>query len=472
MKIKLKQSLISESFQWAQELLPILKQFEDDGVTYYKVIASTADIKNRNHRIYTSDELSRAASSLSERPLNINHEPKRTLSFPENQVIAARFESGHVECIIQVADQKVNGMIQSGEISTVSIEGIYLDGSKNTHETEYPSSLHFQALALLTKDDTPGDPNAQILKESLDSGKQKHNAFAIYGEIMEHIVTKLEADMSTANVDDLPDDAFAYVSPGGKKDDQGKTTPRSNRHLPFKGPDGKPDPAHVRNALSRLSQTDISSDAKAVAGNKLQSAAKELGIQTTNDRFFEGLKAVLNLYERGLISKSLYQQHLREQGLMNAENDARADPGRSETGRFSGAGSLQNFSGSTTEPENENPKDQSTQQNVSVDRNVQSAKVEDPKAAESEQDFTVKKVKVDFTGVGNPDSTVKPKMDYPESVNPLSITNDSKQENHIMLTEVFQSSSLMNALTAALNDSGMQVTRLGVSESKTKKEHK
>ncbi|AFK87713.1 hypothetical protein Tsac_2860 [Thermoanaerobacterium phage THSA-485A] len=87
-----------------------------------------------------------------------------------------------------------------------------------------------------------------------------------------------KAVWSTAYVNDLPDSSFAYIEPGGKKDEEGKTVPRSLRHLPYKDKDGKPDPAHVRNALARLDQTKISDAAKAEARKKLEAAAKELGI--------------------------------------------------------------------------------------------------------------------------------------------------------------------------------------------------
>jgi len=55
-------------------------------------------------------------------------------------------------------------------------------------------------------------------------------------------------------INDLPDSAFLYIEPGGKKDDEGKTTPRRLRHLPYKDKDGKIDRAHLVNAIQRLSQ--------------------------------------------------------------------------------------------------------------------------------------------------------------------------------------------------------------------------
>lgn len=53
------------------------------------------------------------------------------------------------------------------------------------------------------------------------------------------------AQLSTAAINDLPDDAFAYIEPGGTKDEGGKTTPRKLRHYPIQ------DKAHADNALSR-----------------------------------------------------------------------------------------------------------------------------------------------------------------------------------------------------------------------------
>lgn len=71
------------------------------------------------------------------------------------------------------------------------------------------------------------------------------------------------AEWTTAHVNDLPDSAFLYVEGGGEKDGEGKTTPRSLRHFPYKGADGKVDVAHLRNALARIPQSDIPAAKKA-----------------------------------------------------------------------------------------------------------------------------------------------------------------------------------------------------------------
>jgi len=81
--------------------------------------------------------------------------------------------------------------------------------------------------------------------------------------------------LSSKDINNLPDSDFAYISPGGTKDSEGKTTPRSLRHLPI------PDAAHVRNALARLNQTKIPAAAKKTALSKIKRKAKELGVHVS-----------------------------------------------------------------------------------------------------------------------------------------------------------------------------------------------
>lgn len=79
------------------------------------------------------------------------------------------------------------------------------------------------------------------------------------------------AAMSSAEINDLPDEAFAYIEPGGEKDGEGKTTPRSLRHFPVH------DAPHTRNALARASQSPFGDKAMP----KILAAAKKFGIQTS-----------------------------------------------------------------------------------------------------------------------------------------------------------------------------------------------
>lgn len=65
------------------------------------------------------------------------------------------------------------------------------------------------------------------------------------------------AEWDTAYVNDLPDSAFAYIAPGGDKDAEGRTVPRSLRYFPHHDDGGALDLPHLRNALARGPQSDV-----------------------------------------------------------------------------------------------------------------------------------------------------------------------------------------------------------------------
>jgi HK97 family phage prohead protease len=88
------------------------------------------------------------------------------------------------------------------------------------------------------------------------------------------------ATWSTAFMNDLPDSSFLYVEEGGSKDSDGKTVPRSLRHFPYKDADGNVDLPHLRNALARIPQSDLSAEMKAELTKK---AEKILADQGDND---------------------------------------------------------------------------------------------------------------------------------------------------------------------------------------------
>jgi len=73
-------------------------------------------------------------------------------------------------------------------------------------------------------------------------------------QALEGVAKLQEATWTTAYVNSLPDSAFLYVEPGGKKDSNGRTVPRSKRHFPYKNAQGGVDMPHLRNAKARLGQ--------------------------------------------------------------------------------------------------------------------------------------------------------------------------------------------------------------------------
>jgi hypothetical protein len=66
-----------------------------------------------------------------------------------------------------------------------------------------------------------------------------------------------KAVWSRSYINDLPDNAFLYIESGGKKDEEGKTKPRSLRHFPYRDKDGGIDLLHLRNAIARIPQAKI-----------------------------------------------------------------------------------------------------------------------------------------------------------------------------------------------------------------------
>lgn len=108
-----------------------------------------------------------------------------------------------------------------------------------------------------------------------------------------------KATWDTAYVNNLPDSSFFFIEGGGKKDDTGKTVPRSLRRLPYKDESGKVDLPHLRNAIARIPQTE----AEGLTPEKktaLQERAKKLleAEQKEDESWFEKLvdkvKAVLS----------------------------------------------------------------------------------------------------------------------------------------------------------------------------------
>ena len=109
--------------------------------------------------------------------------------------------------------------------------------------------------------------------------------------------TDAKAEWTASYINDLADSAFAYVEPGGSKDEDGRTTPRSLRHLPHHDSGGAVDEAHLRNALSRESQTDISAEGHSTASRHLKRHASAMGIGASSLQKLESLLDHIDLHE-------------------------------------------------------------------------------------------------------------------------------------------------------------------------------
>jgi hypothetical protein len=85
-------------------------------------------------------------------------------------------------------------------------------------------------------------------------------------------VSTLKAALTTADRDALPDGSFLYIEPGGSKDADGKTTPRSHRMFPYRDSTGTIDIAHLRAAAQDIPKSSLAKDLQ----SKLQIRAEKL----------------------------------------------------------------------------------------------------------------------------------------------------------------------------------------------------
>ena len=81
-------------------------------------------------------------------------------------------------------------------------------------------------------------------------------------DLSDEMVEMSKGVWSTAKVNQLPDSAFLHIEAGGEKDENGHTMPRTLRHFPFKNEEGEIDLPHLRNALARISQSNLSEEVR------------------------------------------------------------------------------------------------------------------------------------------------------------------------------------------------------------------
>lgn len=145
--------------------------------------------------------------------------------------------------------------------------------------------------------------NAGFVEESKTILKRSVPGWA-FAVINTHIAHIEKAKWTTAEINDLPDSAFLHIEGGGEKDEDKRTVPRTLRHFPVKGPDGEVDLPHLRNALARISQSNLSQNAQDVARRKAEAmleAAKNATISKAkkpNSR--EYLEEAFNLARKAL----------------------------------------------------------------------------------------------------------------------------------------------------------------------------
>jgi hypothetical protein len=113
-----------------------------------------------------------------------------------------------------------------------------------------------------------------------------------------------------AFIDTLSDSAFLYTEDGGSKDGEGKITPRSLRHFPYRDKTGKIDLPHLRNALASIPQSNVPDDVKTKLENKAKKLLQEANSSTEDnniemEKTLEQLEAELKVAQDALAAKQL-----------------------------------------------------------------------------------------------------------------------------------------------------------------------
>jgi len=219
---------------------------------------------SRNFNVYTSEELQAFTGKLVDAPVYIEH-----VAVPNavGKVTKTDWDGHNLWYEAEIYDGETSEKIRKGLIQHVSVGADY--EAIDVVDGKVPHGLHNAELSLVA---VPGIPetNVQVLEKLVETR---------VAEALRKAGVQ-EAEWDTEYINKLPDECFAYIETGGQKDEEGKTVPRSLRHLPFKNAQGNLDADHVRNALARLDQTNISAEAKAEAMQRLCSAAGELKIES------------------------------------------------------------------------------------------------------------------------------------------------------------------------------------------------
>lgn len=189
----------------------------------------------------------------------INEEIARQLkaSF-DNRVKQERIFSNYEHGFSRAHGTKASGEIMQVEVRSDGLYGLvkFTDTAKqeiDSGEWNYWSTEHFD---LWVNPQTHEKHNYVLEGGALTNSPYVGGMAPLnFSEVAaEELQLKQFAVWSTKYINDLPDSAFLYIQSGGSKDGEGKTTPRSLRHFPYKDSDGNIDLPHLRNAIARIPQ--------------------------------------------------------------------------------------------------------------------------------------------------------------------------------------------------------------------------
>jgi len=251
--------------------------------------------------VYLQEELERAAPTLIGKPFGVDH----TYVLPPPNVITNAWYDPKEDGVAfeGTVDDRIVEQIQSRAFKGLSIELNWLKPGGRMEYADGVAPRNFELTSVhFLKRFPPGDKDAYInfwnaiveqlvvspaltldekvaqLEEQLRELSEKVAVLAGKFEVVSGIpqsIAMKEAEWDASFINELPDTSFAVVSKGGQRDEQGKTVPRTLRHLPHHKADGSLDVPHLRNALARLQQTELSLEDRAEAKKHLCAHARD-----------------------------------------------------------------------------------------------------------------------------------------------------------------------------------------------------
>jgi len=280
----------------------------NDGINLIRSTVLVGD-GTYNGEFFPAEEIEKAYKSMDNQPFNLDHSDKveDEIGYVKNTRYDPTTKKMSVQPVIngrlrkaQIAKDYIDNRRMAGRYAEVSV-GVYVtpveeeldDGEKRI----VCRDLEFDHLALVTRGAcSPADGAGIGLGKN--NNPDKYNTDDSFDED-DNMDEKEFAKWDTKFINDLPDAAFAYIEPGGKKDETGRTVPRSLRHFPHhnmsvkKGSEHNTvDKPHLRNALARAPQSPFGKKALP----HLIRHAKALGIGKYS-------KDVENTYKQYLINR-------------------------------------------------------------------------------------------------------------------------------------------------------------------------
>ncbi len=207
----------------------------------------TVDVTLERLRDWVND--TRAAGVKTWVPYHHSYHPADNAGWVEAFEIA----DGKLYGVFNITDEDTAARIVDGTIQDVSVGvGPVLTACGK----RYDEVIRHVALTL--------DPHVreqegfQALMEARRDGGFYFRAGDAVAEEKEPKAGEAEEEWDAEYVDALPDESFAYIEPGGEKDEEDKTVPRELRHFPVRDAEGNVSLPHVEEALEALDTEKMS----------------------------------------------------------------------------------------------------------------------------------------------------------------------------------------------------------------------